>query len=121
MQKVFNLEFKWGVSKSILNKGREICTLYVNGKKIYTSVGHWIDAKGVIFAYWLENNFQNELKKLNPAYYPWLEIKDKYVVIDSNESFDKLVYMVEQMGYTLKMEYGTNNSRERALMVKHGE
>ena len=66
---MYNLKFKWTVSKSRDSYGYNICTLIVNGEKVSRCNGGGYDMKGTCFGNWLAYQFKDELLKFKKEFY----------------------------------------------------
>lgn len=62
------LEFKWTTSKGRDTYGYNICSLYVDGKKVTSCNGGGYDMKGTCLGEFIKMQFLEDLKKL-PANY----------------------------------------------------
>lgn len=118
MQQVFQLEFKWGVSRGRDTYGYNICSLYVGGKKVSSCNGGGYDMKGTAFGDWIEKQFQSELKKLNPSDFYGMRVYDGEVVLDGACGFSSIERIVNALGYTIKFDRSTSKNRQLALMIK---
>jgi len=58
------LMFKWSVSKGRDTYGYNICSLYVDGKKMYSCNGGGYDMTGTCLADWIKDAFTEELKTI---------------------------------------------------------
>jgi len=63
------LKFKWTVSRARDTYGYNICSLYVNGKKVSGCNGGGYDMKGTALGAWVEMRFKDELLKLKEEFY----------------------------------------------------
>ena len=63
------LVFKWTVSRAHDTHGYNICSLYVDGKKVSSCNGSGYDMRGTVLACWIEYKFQKELLKLDKEFY----------------------------------------------------
>ena len=63
-QKIKLLEFKHTVSKGRDTYGYNICSLYVDGKKITSCNGGGYDLRGATLGNWIEKEYKNRLLKL---------------------------------------------------------
>jgi hypothetical protein len=100
---MYNLHFKWTVSRGRETYGYNICSLYVDGRKVSSCNGGGYDMKGTAFGNWVEVAFQDKLQelKLDPKVYYGLSFyKDKYH-IDGACGFSSVVRIVEKLGYEL--------------------
>lgn len=61
---VKNLHFKWTVSRGRETYGYNICTLLVDGDKVASCNGGGYDMQGTAFGEWIQNAYQDRLKKL---------------------------------------------------------
>ena len=67
MEKV--LEFKWTVSRACDSYGYNICSLYVDGKKVSSCNGGNYDMKGTALGNWIAKAFEKELLTFKKPYY----------------------------------------------------
>lgn len=116
--KVYTLEFKWSVSRGQHTYGHNICSLYVNGKKVSACTGGGYDMQGTVFGDWIEKEFQNEIKKLDPDEYYGMRIYDNKVTIDGACGFSSVESIVKALGYKVRFEQSTSRNRQLALMIK---
>lgn len=58
------LTFKYTTSRGQDTYGYNICSLYVDGKKQFSTCGGGYDMKGTVFAQWVKANFLEKLKTL---------------------------------------------------------
>lgn len=61
---MFNILFKWTVSRGQDTYGYNICSIYVNGEKKGSTCGGGYDMKGTAMGIWIEKHFFNELSVL---------------------------------------------------------
>ena len=64
--------FKWTVSRGADTYGYNICTLYINGDRVASCSGGGYDMQGTCLGDWIEAQFPEELKRLEPS---WTEGK----------------------------------------------
>ena len=62
------LKFKWTVSRGRDTYGYNICSLWIDGQKVSSCNGGGYDMKGTALANWMEEEFQNQLRKLPSNY-----------------------------------------------------
>ena len=98
----YSLEFKWTISRGRDTYGYNICSLYVNGKKVSSCNGGGYDMSGSCIGDWMEKNFQNEMKKLNPNEYYGMMIFDNKVVVDGACGFSSMERILEALGWQLE-------------------
>lgn len=67
---IYDLAFKWGVSKARDTAGYNICSLWVNGKKEVSTCGGGYDMKGTVLGRWIARRFADRLLKLKEADMP---------------------------------------------------
>lgn len=60
----YTIEFRWGVSRGEDTYGYNLCSLYVDGKKVAMTSGGGYDMKGAAFAMWMRKTFIGEIMKL---------------------------------------------------------
>jgi len=60
------LEFKWTVSHARDTYGYNICTLYVDDKKVARCNGGGYDMEGTVLGAWMEKTYQDRLRGLDP-------------------------------------------------------
>lgn len=68
--RTYSLEFKWTVSRGRDTYGYNICTLYVDGRKVSRCNGGGYDMKGTCLGTWIAQEFADELRALTPADMP---------------------------------------------------
>jgi hypothetical protein len=59
----FTLEFKWTVSSGHNTQGWNVCTLYVNEKRVARCNGGGYDMEGTVLGLWVANRFREELRE----------------------------------------------------------
>ncbi len=64
------LEYKWTVSRGRESYGYNICSLYVDGKKVSSCNGGGYDMKGTALGNWIARKFEKELLALKPEDMP---------------------------------------------------
>ena len=62
------LKFKWTVSRGNDTYGYNICSLWVNDRKVSSCNGGGYDMKGTVLGYWMITEFTDKLKKLRANY-----------------------------------------------------
>lgn len=62
------LKFKWTVSKGRDTYGYNICSLYVDGNKVSSCNGGGYDMRSTALADWMEEEFQEDLRRLPVNY-----------------------------------------------------
>lgn len=100
---MYNLHFKWTVSKGRDTYGYNICTLYVDGRKVAKTTGGGYDMKGTVLGDWVGEAFQDELQRLKldrKEYYGLSFYEGKYY-IDGACGFSSVQKIVERLGYRL--------------------
>ena len=102
MEKNYYLSFKWTVSRGRNTYGYNICSLYVNGKKVTSCNGGGYDMKGTCLGDWIEKEFQEEVKKLDPKKFYGLMEYDGKMIVDGACGFNSMERIVEGLGYTLE-------------------
>ncbi len=121
MRKV--LEFKWSVSRGQETYGYNICSLYVDGKKVSSCSGGGYDMQGTAFAQWVQKEYQAQLASINhrahnliDANYHYEHKGDLYgmsayldasgnfykVALDGGCGFDSMRTIVRAIGLTLE-------------------
>ncbi len=63
------LKFKWTVSKARDSYGYNICSLWIDGKKVSSCNGGGYDMKGTALGNWMAQGFTDELLKLTQEFY----------------------------------------------------
>lgn len=63
------LVFRWTVSRARYSYGYNICSLYVDGKKVSSCNGGGYDMKGTALGNWTAYFFKKELLKLKKSFY----------------------------------------------------
>lgn len=84
------LLFKWTVSKGKDTYGYNICSLWVNNKKLTSCNGGGYDMKGTVLGNWIAHRFKDEIVKLE---IPWSvrngkEIQEYYGLSFHNPNYD---------------------------------
>jgi len=65
----YKLCFKWTVSRARETKGYNVCTLYVDGKKVARCDGGGYDMLGTSFGDWIAVAFADKLLELKKEFY----------------------------------------------------
>ncbi len=114
------LSFKWTVSRGRYSYGYNICSLYVDGKKVASCNGGGYDMKGTVLANWVESVFYEELKKLKPADFYGLSIYNKNykrlkqfrpgarLVLDGACGFPSIERILQAIGFYIRYKDGTH-------------
>lgn len=84
------LVFKWTVSRGRDTYGYNICSLWVNDKKVSSCNGGGYDMKGTALGYWMKTAFQDELNKLA---IPWCarngeKVQEHYGLMFHDPNYD---------------------------------
>lgn len=64
-----SLVFKWSVSRARDTAGYNICSLWVNGKKVSSYNGGGYDMQGTVLGDWVARAFRSDLIKLKESFY----------------------------------------------------
>jgi len=64
------LEFKWTVSRGRDTDGYNICSLYVDGRKVASCNGGGYDMKGTALGNWIAKAYADRLRKLRLSKFP---------------------------------------------------
>jgi len=64
----YKLKFKWITSKGRFTYGWNICSLYIDGKKVGSVNGGNYDMKGSVFGTWVQSQFKDDLINLDKEY-----------------------------------------------------
>jgi len=135
MQKT--LVFKWTVSRGQDTYGYNICSLWIDGKKVASCNGGGYDMQGTCFGDYIANNYQDRLQKLNANYGSNDKIKGFYGLIISKEGkrlnkyrpgarvsldgacgFSSIKTIAEKIGLTLEYIHGSKNENIYTLTEK---
>lgn len=65
MHTINTLKFKYTTSRGQETYGYNICSLYVDGKKRYSTCGGGYDMKGTVLGQYMKANFFEDIKKLS--------------------------------------------------------
>ena len=65
----YTLQLKWTVSRGRDTYGYNICTLYVDGRKVGRCNGGGYDMQGTCVGHWIERAFADRLLKLTTEFY----------------------------------------------------
>ncbi len=117
------LKFKWTVSRGRDTYGYNICSLWVDGRKVSSCNGGGYDMKGTALANWIQEKFKEEVKKLNSAKYYGLHFYNKKTRkhhdrfrkgysfwLDGACGFDSIKRILNALGYKLIFADETRNS-----------
>lgn len=72
---IYLLNFKWTISRGRDTEGYNICSLWVNGKKVSSCNGGGYDLTGTSLAMWIEEAFQDRLRGIHQEAYEALVIR----------------------------------------------
>ena len=67
--KRYNLEFKWTTSRARDSYGYNVCTLYVDNKKVARCNGGGYDMQGTVLGDWIAREFEKDLLQLTEKFY----------------------------------------------------
>lgn len=101
----YSLEFKWTISRGRDTYGYNICSLYVNGKKVSSCNGGGYDMSGVCISDWMEKEFQDGLKALDAEKYYGLrkyDDGDDVMYVDGACGFSSMERILEALGWQLE-------------------
>ncbi len=87
-------------------------------KKVSFCNGGGYDMQGTVFGDWIEKEFQNEIKKLDPDKYYGMRVYDNKVIIDGACGFSSVESIVKALGYKVRFEQSTSINRQLVLMIK---
>jgi hypothetical protein len=96
------LTFKWTVSRGRNTYGYNICSLYVDGKKVASCNGGGYDMQGTALGNWLEKEFQEQLKTLVITKYYGLTEYEGVRYLDGACGFSSMEKVVDALGYKLE-------------------
>lgn len=115
--KIYTLEFKWTVSRGQNTYGYNICSLYVNGDKVSSCNGGGYDMEGTAFGNWVEKEFQNKLKGLDPEKHYGMRIYEDKVVLDGACGFFSMEKIVNTLGYKLQFNKSKSKNIKFVLLI----
>lgn len=102
MKKTYLLQYKFSKSKGMYTKGWNICTLKVNLKKVSSCMGGGYDMKGTNLGNWIEKEFQEELKTLDPRkYYGMSYDEDGTVILNGSCGVISMELILNGLGYKI--------------------
>lgn len=101
MKKNYYLTFKWTVSRGRNTYGYNICSLYVNGTKVSTCNGGGYDMQGTCFGDWIEKEFQEDIKNLDPKEFYGLMYFDGKMIVDGACGMSSILKIVDKLGYSV--------------------
>jgi len=103
MKENFYLEFRWTVSRGRNTYGYNICSMYIDGKKVSSCNGGGYDMKGTCFGDWIEKTYQEQLKTLNPKEYYGMRVYDdsEKIYCDGACGFSSMKEIVNGLGLKL--------------------
>lgn len=132
------LQYKWTISKGRETYGYNICTLYVNGRKVARCNGGGYDMQGTCLSQYMRVRFEKELKGLTgnngsgddgTGYYglnfygpkPDYERHKQYqegdsISLDGACGHESMVTILNALGY--RMKYISENRKERLYMLE---
>ncbi len=96
------LQFKWTISRGRDTYGYNICSLYVDGKKVTSCNGGGYDMIGTCLGDWIEKEFREELKSLDVDKYYGLREYEGKRYLDGGCGFSSMKSIIEALGYTLR-------------------
>ncbi len=104
------LKFKWTVSRGRDTYGYNICSLWVDGRKVSSCNGGGYDMKGTALAEWMqEKKFKEEIKKLDPEKYYGLSEYEGKRYLDGACGFNCMTAVLNAVGYKLIFVDSTRN------------
>lgn len=62
------LRFQWGVSRGRDTYGYNVCTLYVDDKRVASTSGGGYDMRGAVLGEWMQKEFADQLKGFRANY-----------------------------------------------------
>ena len=130
----YKLKFKWTTSKGRFTYGWNICSLYIDGKKVGSVNGGNYDMKGSVFGTWVQSQFKDDLINLDKEYnalkffdketkkYAYSKIStDIYTLpsIDGACGFESVSRIVEDLGYKITFIDDDKNHQIYVLEFKN--
>jgi len=113
------LTFKWGVSRGRYTYGYNICSLYVEGKKVASCNGGGYDMKGTCFGDWIEKEFQEQLKTLNLDEFYGLQEYDGKRILDGACGFSSMERILKALGYKLTYLRHAGGKNDELYLVEN--
>lgn len=99
----YKLKYKWTVSKARKTLGYNICTLYVNNKRVAQCDGGGYDMEGTVLGNWIAKAFPDLLLKIKSKHYG-LTFHDPNFDPGQVKFGDKTVDEMEESGESLGLE-----------------
>jgi len=113
--KQFFLTFKWSVSRGRDTYGYNICSLYVDGKKVTSCKGGGYDMEGTCLGEWMEKEFQEELKSIDMNNFYGLREYDGIRYLDGACGFSSMERIANALGYKFKRNPYARNENHYIL------
>lgn len=96
------LKFKWTISRGRDTYGYNICSLYVDDKKVASCSGGGYDMEGTVLGMWMEKEFYEELTTLTSNDYYGLYNDNLAIRLDGACGFNCMTRVLDALGYKLK-------------------
>jgi hypothetical protein len=114
------LTFKWTTSRGRNTYGYNICSLYVDGKKVASCSGGGYDMQGSCFGDWLEKQFKEEIKTLDVDKYYGLSEYNGVRHLDGTCGLSSMRNIANAIGYKL-VTLPSNNKNEDYYLFQQFE
>ena len=113
------LQFKWTTSRGKDSYGYNICSLWIGRHKVASCNGGGYDMQGTAFGEWIQDNFQDRLKKIDAEKYYGLKFyskdykshqtyqTDDKISLDGACGFSSMEKIAKAIG--IKIDYITGN------------
>jgi hypothetical protein len=96
------LTFKWSISRGRNTYGYNICSLYVDGKKVASCNGGGYDMQGTCLGEWLEKQFAEGIKGLDVSQFYGISEYEGKRYLDGACGFDSMRAIAKALGYRLR-------------------
>jgi len=116
MKQVF-LTFKWSISRGQYTYGYNICTLYVDGKKVSSCKGGGYDMSGTCLGEWMEKNFQTELKTLDINSYYGVREYEGNICLDGGCGFSSMEKILNGLGYNISRNPNSTSKEQHYIVT----
>lgn len=97
-------EFRYTTSRGVETYGYNICTLYINGKKVSSCMGGGYDMRGTALGKWIEVQWPDELKTLQAGTDKMVKDKNGHEY-QKRSGFYGLHFWVEGEKYGTRAKY----------------
>jgi hypothetical protein len=113
------LTFKWTISRGRNTYGYNICSLYVDGKKVASCNGGGYDMQGTCFGDWLEKEFSEGIKNLDIDQFYGIREYDGKRHLDGACGFDSMRAIAKALGYRVRYIQHLSNKKSNTYIFEN--